>query len=443
MKKNLWVLLAISALIAMFVIAGCQKAVVPTPTPTPKPTPTPTAVPIVNPCPTKATTEVKSIYFGSDLLKDPSTGDFSLYITFDKDISLLDATLANWQVKVFRSVPYKTAAGIEKVYTPPKDADGDYAITAHTRSVTKVGSRTIQILASVSEFPFGIDKCIPVYWDGLLAGLFEGDLEGEFRGLFAGRFFGLETLDGFLGEEVGGVDVPAEVDTHDTEIHAHLDADVCGEVYADLDGTFDTGVDGSVNGHFEGTINGAPVDADIEGDELDGEVIGRFEGTACGHFEGEFEGTFDGTIFGFVEIRAINGFFEIVRGFFFGRVIGGFEGTVEGIFVGLITLSDEWCAVPYYGLICAEASYAAYFDALYGTNPIENYWLKVNTPFNATAGAKYKDNVKWAYKGGIAPIGDVTGLPCSTFCTLSGEGCCEVDCVTCTANPCPVGTTCP
>ena len=442
MKKNLWVLLAISALIAVFVIAGCQKAVVPTPTPTPKPTPTPTAVPPVNPCPAKATTEVKSIYFGSDPLKDPVTGDFSVYITFDKDISLLDATLANWQVKVFRSVPYKTAAGIEKVYTPPKDADGDYAITATTRSVTKVGSRTIQILASVSEYPFGIDECIPVYWDGLLAGLFEGDLEGEFRGLFAGRFFGLETLDGFLGEEVDGVDVPADVDTHDTEIHAHLDADVVGEIYGDLDGDFD----GNMSGHFDGEIDHTYFHGDISGEVEPGRrshLEGYFEGTADGHFEGEFEGTFDGTIFGEVEIRAINGFFEIVRGFFFGRVIGGFEGTVEGVFVGLITLADEWCADPYFGLICAEASYAAYFDALYGTNPIENYWLKVNTPFNATAGTKYKDSVKWAYKGGIAPIGDVTGLPCSTFCTLSGEGCCEVDCVTCTANPCPVGTTCP
>ena len=38
MKKNLWVLLALSALIAMFVIAGCA----PKPTPTPTPTPTDT-----------------------------------------------------------------------------------------------------------------------------------------------------------------------------------------------------------------------------------------------------------------------------------------------------------------------------------------------------------------------------------------------------------------
>ena len=48
MKKNLWVLLALSALIAMFVIAGCA------PKPTPSPTPTPTASPTVPPADTAA-----------------------------------------------------------------------------------------------------------------------------------------------------------------------------------------------------------------------------------------------------------------------------------------------------------------------------------------------------------------------------------------------------
>ena len=63
MKKNLWVLLALSALIAMFVIAGCA------PKPT-SPTPTPTASPTVPPADTAAPKVVSTDvykYYGTDL----------------------------------------------------------------------------------------------------------------------------------------------------------------------------------------------------------------------------------------------------------------------------------------------------------------------------------------------------------------------------------------
>ncbi len=145
MKKNLWILLALSALIAMFVISGCQKAVTPTPTPTPTATAQPTPTPDAN-CPKVVSTEVVKTYDPQDCgytctacgcsnpppcetcpepvysniysncyceewseidyvkTCGPSTGTFKIVITFDENIDplksgcVLDPT--NWEVKV-------------------------------------------------------------------------------------------------------------------------------------------------------------------------------------------------------------------------------------------------------------------------------------------------------------------------------------------------------
>ena len=114
-------------------------------------------------------------------------------------------------------------------------------------------------------------------------------------------------------------------------------------------------------------------------------------------------------------------------------------------------VSDQECPgdlinpipIKFYGLICGEATYNTYFDAFYGgTNQTENPWLESNPPYQITTSSKYKDTVKWAYRGVLTPIADVLGVPCPQFCGLSGEGCCEVDCVDCGTIPCPVGEIC-
>jgi hypothetical protein len=64
MKKNLWVLLALSALIAMFVIAGCAPKSTPTPTPTP--TASPTVPPADTECPEYVSTDVYKYYDNLD-----------------------------------------------------------------------------------------------------------------------------------------------------------------------------------------------------------------------------------------------------------------------------------------------------------------------------------------------------------------------------------------
>lgn len=110
MKKNLWVLLALSALIAMFVIAGCA------PKPT-SPTPTPTASPTVPPADTAApkvvSTEVFKYYaagcaetcVGSVYPSCPAGSEtFKIVITFDENIDPLKSSCllnpANWYVEV-------------------------------------------------------------------------------------------------------------------------------------------------------------------------------------------------------------------------------------------------------------------------------------------------------------------------------------------------------
>lgn len=119
MKKNLWVLLALSALIAMFVIAGCAPK--PSPTPTPTPTTSPTTPPADADCPEVVSTDVYK-YYGdycnicesngitvensiyTNCLEEGASSLFKIVITFDENIDpLLSSCLfnpANWYVEV-------------------------------------------------------------------------------------------------------------------------------------------------------------------------------------------------------------------------------------------------------------------------------------------------------------------------------------------------------
>jgi len=108
MKKNLWILLAISALIAMFVISGCQKAVTPTPTPTPTATAQPTPTPDVK-CPEVVSTQIVKGY--SMIGWDSAYGEigvfpeaFQIVITFNEEIDPIGSSciydLSKWDVIV-------------------------------------------------------------------------------------------------------------------------------------------------------------------------------------------------------------------------------------------------------------------------------------------------------------------------------------------------------
>jgi hypothetical protein len=120
MKKNLWVLLALSALIAMFVIAGCAPK--PSPSPSPSPTTEPTAPPADTAAPKVVSTEVFK-YYGSDYCPSclydvcltvneeiyccENSGLFKVVINFDENIdTLVSSCMLNpgsWTVDVSNS----------------------------------------------------------------------------------------------------------------------------------------------------------------------------------------------------------------------------------------------------------------------------------------------------------------------------------------------------
>jgi len=106
MKKNLWVLLALSALIAMFVIAGCAPK--PSPSPTPTPTATPTAPPADTACPKVVSTQAYKGYsdfiFNTGIWELEKAGFFTILITFDENIEPTASSCIydteNWTVEV-------------------------------------------------------------------------------------------------------------------------------------------------------------------------------------------------------------------------------------------------------------------------------------------------------------------------------------------------------
>lgn len=141
MKKSLWLLLAITALIAVFAVAGCQPT---SPEPSPTASPTPTVAPTTPPadyCPTTVETVVTSLY--CDISNTEVSPNLSILITFDKDIVLLDDNEANWKVTVDRYVPYD-------------GDDGPYEATlnAEVFDIEQVSSKLIRITATVVDGDF-------------------------------------------------------------------------------------------------------------------------------------------------------------------------------------------------------------------------------------------------------------------------------------------------
>jgi len=190
MKKNLWVLLALSALIAMFVIAGCAPK--PSPTPTPTPTTEPTAPPADTKCPEVVSTEVVKTFISNPCANFPcfwnpcpiindgqvstnccqdnendgvptGTGAFKIIITFNENIDPIKSSCVlnplNWVIEV---------ANPERIDTLLTIADGDVEIVdivingkqiIVTAVVMEVGARTVFVLPGGVPFLFDYSFC--------------------------------------------------------------------------------------------------------------------------------------------------------------------------------------------------------------------------------------------------------------------------------------------
>jgi len=187
MKKNLWVLLALSALIAMFVIAGCAPKPSPSPTPTPTTTPKPTPKPDTE-CPKVVSTEVVKTYFSpcdscfpwvevsdsiyTNCLDVTATPAFKIIITFDENIDPIKSSCilnpANWVIEVTNPERYFGGNLDNKKLTL---ADGEVEITN-----VEIDGKKIIVTAGVIEYgwhdifvlPNGTKETIEYLFCGLI-----------------------------------------------------------------------------------------------------------------------------------------------------------------------------------------------------------------------------------------------------------------------------------
>jgi len=178
MKKNLWILLALAALIAMFVIAGCAPK--PSPTPTPTPTTSPTTPPTDTAAPKVVSTEVFKYYAagcGATCVGQIYEGcvegseTFKIIITFDENIDPLKSSCllnpANWYVEVTNDgrivdplLPLSTITGDVIVWGA--EISGKQVIV--TAGVAEVGENEVFLDPSDPLTP----KPVPYYFCGLI-----------------------------------------------------------------------------------------------------------------------------------------------------------------------------------------------------------------------------------------------------------------------------------
>ena len=141
MKKSTWLLLVL-ALVAIFLVAGCTATTPPNGEEPNGEEPPPT--PPADYCPdiAKIKTVVTSLYCGTDG-EYADKASFSILISFDEEIVLLDTNPDNWKVEVDRWVHYKVGDVLKK-YEPQN-------IGAEVKSVEQVGTNSIRIEATVVD----------------------------------------------------------------------------------------------------------------------------------------------------------------------------------------------------------------------------------------------------------------------------------------------------
>jgi len=147
MRKSTWLLLVL-ALVAIFLVAGCAPTTPPNGEEPngeePPPTPPADYCPSIDPNDIK--TVVTSLYCGTDETYKEDNGaeaSFSILISFDEEIVLLDTNPDNWKVEVDRWVHYKVGTELKKY--EPQD------IEAKALEVEQVGTNSIRILATVED----------------------------------------------------------------------------------------------------------------------------------------------------------------------------------------------------------------------------------------------------------------------------------------------------
>ena len=137
MRKSTWLLLVL-ALAAILLVAGCSPTTPPNGEEPNGEEPTP---PPAGGCPTKMETVVTSLYCGTGVT---GKADFSILISFDKDIVLLDNNKDHWEVKVDRYVPYKKD-GKSTTYKFKEPVKADIV------EVTQPGSKLVKITATFKD----------------------------------------------------------------------------------------------------------------------------------------------------------------------------------------------------------------------------------------------------------------------------------------------------
>ncbi|BER93349.1 hypothetical protein [Atrimonas thermophila] len=142
MKKSLWLLLVVAALIAVFAVAGCLQGTTPEePTEPEEPTtPTPTDY-----CPTTTTTTWQKLYNNNGYY-------FQLKIKFDQPVFIQDLAcyenVNNWGVEVSRYVPYKW---YDSVLTLWKSAVYEAEIDATVTDVKFDGEDTFTLTFTIID----------------------------------------------------------------------------------------------------------------------------------------------------------------------------------------------------------------------------------------------------------------------------------------------------
>lgn len=145
MKKSLWLLLVVAALITVFAVAGCLQGTTPEePTEESEETVTP---PADTACPAVVSTTVSKLY------GDTTDANFQIQIVFDEAINPASCIYnsANWAITIENSVAWTRDAGNDGIV----DNAGTYARKLATSNVTTAGFDTTAI--NIKSISLGTD----------------------------------------------------------------------------------------------------------------------------------------------------------------------------------------------------------------------------------------------------------------------------------------------
>lgn len=144
MKKSLWLLLVVAALIAVFAVAGCMQGTTPSEE---EETPPPTTTPADTACPQVVSTTVSKLYSAQYGYQQ-----FQIKITFDEEIYPASCVYdpANWYIKIENSIPWVLDSDIDGIYD---DGAGTY-----TRKLDTAGKSGYTKAITINSISISTDK---------------------------------------------------------------------------------------------------------------------------------------------------------------------------------------------------------------------------------------------------------------------------------------------